>query len=155
MSDDRHRVRPNTTPLERVLQSEQDRINERQRILGGQNDGSTAGGDIILPPHMRHTYTGEGDAKKKNFDQKIYLFPQSFNALRRFMEENYPVFFNTVNPDTGVSTAYCMVNDAPQFIGLMNGAFDLAEQMDSDDIEGICKRFLDAARIKKGLSRLG
>ena len=82
------------------------------------------------------------------------MFPESFNALRRELYEHWPTFFMKVNPDTGTSLAHDMANNAAQFVGTMNGALDLSVQMDSDNIDGICKTFLDELRQLRGLSRL-
>ena len=142
------------TPLEKAFFEEQERIDARQVELSKQYGEETEGSDKKLDKQHQHDYAGEEAAKKKNFDQKIYMFPESFNALRKELYERWPTFFMTVNPETGTSLAHDMVNNAAQFIGTMNGALDLHVQFDSDNIDGICKEFLDALRVKRGLSRL-
>lgn len=155
MSDDSQKpVQKFRTPLEKRLLEEEDRTLERAKLLDKQNDGSTRGSDILLPPSMQHNYTNEWESRRKNFQDKVYLFPESYNALRRELDENWRNLFNNINPETGVSLAYCMVFDAPQFIGILNGALDLAVQYDTENIDQICKTFLDALRVKRGVSRL-
>lgn len=139
------------TPLQRALLDEEDRVQARAKLLDKQNDGSAAGSDKLLPAISQHNYDSSWIAKKKNFDEKMYLLPASFNALRRELNDHWPTFFNSVDPRTGGSLGYCMAFDAPQFIGIMNEGFDLAVQMDSENIDGICKTFLNAARMKRGL----
>ena len=142
------------SPLEKRFLEEQERTSEREKELAKQHGEETAGSDKALDNNQQHNYTGDDAAKKKNFDQKIYLFPESFNALRRELYEHWPTFFMQVNPETRTSLAYDMANNAPQFVGVMNEALDLAVQMDSDNIDAICKEFLDALRGKRGLSKL-
>ena len=55
-------------------------------------------------------------AQSEHISKKVYLFPPSFNALRRELQDNWKDFFETVSPLTGTSPAWCMVFDAPQFI---------------------------------------
>lgn len=142
------------TPLEKAFFEEQEQLTARQKELDKQHGEETEGSDRKLDKQQQHSYQGEEAAKKKNFDQKIYLFPESFNALRRELHDHWPVFFTQVNPYTGKSLAWNMVNDALQFIADMNDALDLHVQMDSDNIDAICKTFLDELRVKRGLSRL-
>jgi hypothetical protein len=142
------------TPLERAFQEEQERINERQKELDKQHGEETEGSDRKLDKQQQHDYAGEEAAKKKNFDQKIYMFPESFNALRRELYEHWPMLFMQVNPETGTSLAHDMANDAAQFVGTMNGALGLNMQFDSDNVDTICKVFLDELRVLRGLSRL-
>lgn len=140
------------SPLERALREDEIRIAERaRRIFDTQYDpNEVAGKDRSLGRQQSNNPVGKGS----NFDEKIYMMPASFNALRKFLHENYPNLFNAVNPETGVSFAYCMASDAPQFIAGMNAAFDLVLQMDSDNVDYICKTILNAARQKKGLKPL-
>jgi hypothetical protein len=142
------------TPVERAFHEEEERVSARQKELDKQYGEETEGSDKKLDKQQQHDYAGEEAAKKKNFDQKIYMFPESFNALRRELVDYWPMFFMQVNPETGTSLAHDMVHNAPQFIGTMNGALDLTVQMDSDNIAAICSTFLDALRVKRGLSRL-
>lgn len=140
--------------LEKAFLEEEERVNARQKELEKQHGEETVGSDKKLDKQHQHDYAGEEAAKKKNFDQKIYMFPESFNALRRELYEHWPTFFMQVNEATGTSLAHDMASDAAQFIGVMNGALDLTVQLDTDNIDAICKIFLDELRVKRGLSRL-
>jgi hypothetical protein len=142
------------TPIERAFHEEEERVTARQEELNKQYGEETAGSDKKLDKQQQHDYAGEEAAKRKNFDQKIYMFPESFNALRKELFEHWPTLFMQVNPETGTSLAHDMVNNAVQFVGTMNGALDLTVQMDSDNIDAICRTFLDELRVKRGLSRL-
>lgn len=139
------------TPLEHRLAEEQERVDERQALLDKQYGRETAGGDAALPSNQRHDYDPE-KSKHKNFDQKVYYFPESFNALRRELDQHWQTLFYSVNPEMGKSLAWCMAFDAPTFVGVLNGALDLTVQFDSDNVSGICHTFLNALRAKRGVS---
>ena len=153
--DSRNPVRKFYSPIEEALRAADDELAARQEELQrAQHSGEVVGGDRKLDSSQQHNWDGDAAARKKNFDQKVYYFPESFNALRREMEQYWPTLFTAVNPEIGKSIAYCMVFDAPQFVALMNEALDLTVQMDSDNVDGICKQFLDALRVLRGVSRL-
>lgn len=156
MTDSQKPAQKFYTPLElRLKEQEEEALARAALIDSKQHGGEDRGSDILLPPHMQHHYTNDWESRKKNFQDKVYLFPASFNALRRELDENWKTLFTSVNPETGLSLAYCMANDAPQFVGILNGALDLVVQFDSENVDGICKTFLDALRVKRGVSRLG
>lgn len=148
---------PDGKEYKRKTAFEQDKeaTDERaQKIASSEHDAGILAPDAALPKNQQHDYSGESAAKQKNFDQKVYLFPESYNALRRELEENWPTLFNEYNPEIGMSLAYAMAFNSEVFIGAMNGALDLAEQYDSGNVDAICKSFLNALRVKRGLSRL-
>lgn len=151
-----HIITDPTKGVNKSLAEEEEDINaRRQRLERSAPNMDAPGRDTYtLPANQRHSYVDDATSKRRSFDQKVYLFPESFNALRRELQENYKNFFESVNPEVGVSPAWAMVHDAAQFIGLMNGAFDCVEQMDSENVDGICKVFLNAARKKRGVSPL-
>jgi hypothetical protein len=141
--------------LRNRMQEEEERLNERATKLDqAQHGDDVSGSDVSLPSHQRHDYSSDSISKKKEFSDKVYLFPESFNALRRELNDQWPALFNTVNPISGRSLAWCMVFDAPEFIAGLNGALDMMVQYDTEDVDGICKQFLDALRQKRGVSKL-
>lgn len=152
MTDPRVRKNMLLSALDRAIKQEDEEARHRQEKLYAKqsDDLSQAGSDIWLPENQRHNRV----ADNANFDKKIYLFPESFNALRRELEENWQEFFIEVNLDVGMSPAYAMVFDAAKFVGMCNGFFDLMIQFDSESVDGICKEILDAARKKRGVSPL-
>lgn len=83
---------------------------------------------------------------KKNFDQKIYMFPESFNALRRELFENWPTLWALVG--------WRMAHRAEEFCDFMNGALDLNLVVNSQTVDYICKQYLNALRKKRGLGAL-
>lgn len=137
--------------LRDAVKDEDDRFEARKKELeASAPDESTPGSDAALGEHERHNPV----APNASFDKKVYFFPESFNALRRELEENWRDFFLTASPDTGTSPAWCMVFDAPQFIGFMNGFTGLSIQVDTGSVDYICKQFLNALRAKRGVSKL-
>lgn len=144
-------MKPEEKKLQKSLAEDAEQFLERKKQLeNAAPDDSKHGGDFYLPAHNRH----QEAHKTANIDQKVYLFPESFNALRRELEENWREFFHTVNPLTNTSPAWCMVFDAPQFIGYCNGATGLAVQMDSEAVDEICKTFLNAFRKMRGVKEI-
>lgn len=80
-------------------------------------------------------------------NQKYYFLPESFHALRKELMENYPTFWQRAG--------YLMGYDATQFVELCSEAFEIQFLVfDSANVDGTCKRILDAARNKRGLSSL-
>ena len=85
-------------------------------------------------------------AKDASFDQKVYLMPESYNALRRELDEYYPNLFARVG--------YVMAFDASTFIEMMDAALDTKTTFDSDKVSAICHKYLNLLRNKRGLSSL-
>ncbi len=140
------------TDLEHAIKIDEDESNHRAfRIALEQTTTmESEKPDQLLPSHQRNSESKKSD----HISNKIYLFPESFNALRRELEENYPTFFNSVNPEIGVSPAWAMVLNAPAFVGMCNGALDFVVQFDSENVDGICKKFLNGFRKLRGVSAL-
>lgn len=82
----------------------------------------------------------------KNFDEKIYMFPESYNALRKELCEEWPEIWPFVG--------WYMANNAQMFVNLMNEGTGLKLQFDSDKVESICKTYLNFLRNKRGVSSL-
>lgn len=110
-----------------------------------------------LPKHEVHMYNNAPldsepgrchapVAENANFDQKVYMFPESYNALRRELYEYWPNLFGLVG--------YAMAFDAVRFIELMDAALDTKTTFDSQKVDGTCKKYLDLLRNKRGLSNL-
>ena len=81
-----------------------------------------------------------------NFDEKVYMFPESYNALRRELFENWPSLFQTVG--------HAMAFDAIRFIELMDAALDTKTTFDTAKVDSISKKYLNLLRNKRGLSSL-
>jgi trans-aconitate methyltransferase len=96
----------------------------------------------------------DADAGKKHelvnpnahISEKTYWLPDSFNALRREMDENWPNLFKSVG--------WPMAFDAPTFIEMMDAALDTKTTFDTAKVDSICKKYLDLLRNKRGLSSL-
>lgn len=134
--------------IRRFNEQEEEIQHREKQIAETHEDGSRPGGDFALPQHNRHQLVNP----KAHLSEKLYFFPESFNALRRELEENYPTFFNSINPEFGYSPAYAMVFNGPQFVGFCNGALEMDVQFDSENIEEICKKFLNGFRQLRGVS---
>lgn len=77
---------------------------------------------------------------------KVYLMPESYNALRRELHDNWPKLWEV--------SQWCMAFDGPSFVRIMDNALDMVTQFDTANVDGICKKFLDGLRAKRGLSAL-
>jgi hypothetical protein len=132
-----------------VAQEEEETLVRQARLANSAPDQERQGNDFLLPAQNRNApLTNE---KQAEFSQKIYMFPESFNALRAELEGNWRPWFHNFNYDMGMSPAYAMVFDAPKFVGMCNGETDEVVQFDSDNVEGMCKTFLNAFRKKRGV----
>lgn len=94
-----------------------------------------------------HSHKNPGEKTgKENFDQKIYMFPPAFNALR---EELYNNWQDSIWP----LVAWRMVNNAEEFVEVMNAVTGLKLLIDSDAVNWICDRYWHKLRKMRGLSR--
>lgn len=84
--------------------------------------------------------------KNANVDEKVYLFPDSFNALRTELDTYWPTLFARVG--------YVMAFDAIAFIEMMDGALDTKTTFDSAKVDAISKKYLNLLRNKRGVSSL-
>lgn len=90
-----------------------------------------------------HHHDMEHQASSKNFDQKIYLFPESFNALRSELCQNWPELWKLVG--------WPMAFAANIFIEQMNDALDLNVVLDSSKVDAICTEYLQALLKLRGV----
>lgn len=81
-----------------------------------------------------------------HISEKVYYFPESFNALRVEMHDHWPTLWKTVQ--------WFMAFDAVTFIEIMDGACDCRTTFDTAKVDAICARYLDLLRKKRGLSPL-
>ena len=94
-----------------------------------------------------HETTGDqhgnwtGGDKSKNFDQKIYMFPPSYNALRKELCENWPELWKRVG--------WPMVFAAQVFVDTMNAALDMNEVLDSERVDAVCSSYLQELQRRR------
>lgn len=94
-----------------------------------------------------HHHDMDTTANTKNFDSKIYMFPESYNALRRELFENWQL-------DIWPYVSWSMAFAANIFVERMNEVLDLRVVLDSDKVDAICVEYLNALRAKRGVSKL-
>lgn len=82
-------------------------------------------------------------SNSKNFDQKIYMFPESYNALRRELVTYWPTLWKLVG--------WPMAFAANVFIETMNDALDLRVVLDSNKVDAICSEYLQALQKRRGI----
>lgn len=82
--------------------------------------------------------------KVKNFDEKIFMFPESYNELRKELHNHWPELWAIVS--------WRMAHRAEEFVEQMNAALDLAVVFDTEAVDFISTTFLNALRKKRGLS---
>ena len=94
-----------------------------------------------------HETTGDqhgnwtGGDKSKNFDQKVYFFPPSYNALRKELCENWPELWKRVG--------WPMVFAAQMFVDTMNAALDMNEVLDSERVDAVCSSYLQELQRRR------
>jgi len=92
-----------------------------------------------------HHHDMSGDASTKNFDQKIYMMPESFNELRKEISTHWPNLWAQVG--------WPMAFAANIFVEQMNAALDMTLVLDSEKVDAICTEYLEALWKKRGVSR--
>lgn len=97
-----------------------------------------AGEDAVL--------TDVENSHRKNFDEKIYMMPESYNALRKELVEEWPEIWPLVS--------YYMAFNAVQFVEAMNVGTGLKVQFDTTKVDSICKTYLNFLRKKRGVLEL-
>lgn len=80
----------------------------------------------------------------KSFDQKIYMFPESYNALRKELMDNWPEIWPLV--------AWHMAHNGPDFVSIMNAGLQMNVQFDSNKVDATCIAFLNRLREMRGVS---
>lgn len=93
-----------------------------------------------------HTEYDPAVARNKHFSQKIYLFPESFNALRRELMTYWPHIWQAVG--------WYMGNNAQEFVHKMNDALDMNIRFDTQKVDAICTAYLNELRSQRGISKL-
>lgn len=107
--------------------------------------GNPIGRELATNPNGKDEQQHSFDPNsKKNFDQKIYMFPESYNALRKELMENWPNLWAIVS--------WRMAYRAEEFIECMNEALDLQIAFDTTNVAWICDQYLTALRKKRGLN---
>lgn len=82
-----------------------------------------------------HYHDMDKHQNSKNFDQKVYMFPPAFNALRKELFENWPHLWQ-------ISSWY-MANRPEEFCSQMNSATDLRIIFDSGAVNWMCDQWLN------------
>lgn len=142
-----------TSGVAKTIAESAEEVEARRQVLDKTAPSwENRGSDAKLPAHQRHEVNESPLAPKKHISEKIYYFPEEFNALRRELEDFWPAFFTHINPEFGFSPAWAMVHNGPQFIGLMNGALDMDVQLDTENIAATCKAYLNKLRAMRGVS---
>ena len=107
-------------------------------IYGGESDNDRN-------KNLHHHTESHESRDQRNFDQKLYFFPESFNQLRIELQQNWPVLWALVQ--------WRMANRAEEFIEHMNQATDLKLVLDGDKVDFICTQYLKKLRQMRGLSQ--
>lgn len=118
---------------------------QRNRLVSQSNSdrapmliASESDTDKALGYHFHDMDKGE---KTKNFDQKVFMFPPAFNALRAELHNNWPVLWQLCS--------YRMAYMPEEFAQIMNDATDLRVVFDSGAINWMCEKWLNALISKR------
>jgi hypothetical protein len=118
--------------LAKSIQQEQERQLAEikpQLILSKEDSGISA-----------HRPVGDNAA----FTDKIYMFPESYNALRRELHDYWPNLWSAVS--------WSMAHKAEEFVERMNDALETKVQFDGNKVEATCQHYLNILRALRGLS---
>lgn len=132
MSESLKPTNNNPNPTVQVTGDKQQEL-AKKIILDGDEQVANLKPQKILSGDDREQHSLE-DSNRKNFDQKIYMFPESFNALRKELSQNWPALWQKVG--------WLMGNNGPQFVEVMNQELDTKVQFDSGKVDAICQEFL-------------
>lgn len=135
----------NPNPQIQVTGDKQQEIAKKLILEGDEQVASYKPQQIAKGADDAVTTDLEG-SEKKNFDQKIYMFPEEYLALRRELSENHPELWQAVG--------YYMAFNGPMFVFTMNAILDMKLQFDTDKVAAICKEYLNRLRKHRGLSEL-
>jgi hypothetical protein len=83
---------------------------------------------------LRYRHDVSGNERQKEFSDKIYMFPESYNALRRELVEHWPELWALVG--------WRMANRAEEFVEYMNVACDIHVIFDTEKVDFISKTYL-------------
>jgi hypothetical protein len=131
-----HHLSPNIDPAaKKLLDQSADEISGiKAMIVTPTTDDS---------PQNAHSYDSKS---RKNFDEKIMMFPESYNALRRELYEQWPELWPLVG--------WAMAHKSEEFVTMMNAGLQVRVQFDSAKVDEICQIYLDLLRKKRGLGSL-
>lgn len=94
-----------------------------------------------------HYHDMDKGEKTKNFDQKIYMFPPAFNALRREIHDNWPTLWSMVS--------WYMANRPEEFCAIMNDACDVRVVFDSGAVNWMCDVWLEKLKVMRFKASIG
>jgi hypothetical protein len=81
-----------------------------------------------------------------HISEKVFYFPDSYNALRKELFENWPNLWELVG--------WPMAFDGAMFVELMDDALDTKTTFDTHKVDSLCKKYMDLLYIKRGLTPL-
>lgn len=82
--------------------------------------------------------------KDAPFSEKVYLFPESYNALRAELFLYWPNLWSQVG--------WAMAFKAEDFVERMNDALEMKLQLDGNKVDATCQAYLNKLRQLRGLS---
>jgi hypothetical protein len=121
------------TVAKKILEEEQRQLAEfkPQTVLGREDSGIHAHKPV---------------AADASFHDKIYIFPESYNALRQEIYNYWPNLWSQV--------AWAMAFKAEDFVETMNNALDMKLQFDGNKVDATCQAYLNKLRELRGLSSI-
>jgi hypothetical protein len=132
----------NPNPTVQIPSLEKSLLEENARQLAQFKPQSIAGPDDTgVSAHSLGTVD-----PKAHVSEKIYMFPESYNALRRELVTYWPNLWE--------AAGWSMAFKAELFVELMNAACDLNLQLDGNKVDATCKQYLNVLRGKRGISAI-
>lgn len=95
----------------------------------------------------QHSLMDPAKEKQAHFSEKIYMFPEAYNALRRELSTHWPALWQV--------TQWRMAYKAEEFVEQMNAALDMNIVFDSAKVSWICEQYLAALEKRRNAKGFG
>ncbi len=109
---------------------------------------TSSGADIITGDDGRDRddkkYRHDTSGPKKEGRDAIFMFPESYNQLRKELHDHWPNLWAAVS--------WRMAYRAEEFVEQMNAALDVAVVFDTEKVDFISTTYLNLLRKKRGVS---
>lgn len=98
----------------------------------------------LLPEDNKPGSINKPAAPGAHISDKVYWFPESYNALRKELYENWPAVWETVG--------WSMAFESTTFVELMDYILLTKTTFDTNKVSAICHKYLNLLRAKRGLA---
>lgn len=138
----------NPHPTVQVSGTKQQELGKKLIEAGNEEVANRQDVKVLAPTAFDKSSLGalaeQQPEKAKHFSDKIYMFPESYTALRLELMNHWPEIWPHV--------AWHMAHNGPDFVSIMNAGFQMNVQFDSNKVDATCIAFLNKLREIRGVS---